>query len=154
MRDTTVDGVGFRTAIYGAGCIHQCKGCHNPQSWDLTLGEQYSIEDLFSIVQADDFSNVTFSGGDPLVQVEGFTQLAKMIKSNTKKTIWCYTGFLYEYILSSEKYAQILPYIDVLVDGRYSEEHRDVDLKFRGSSNQRIIDVPQSLLRGEVVLWG
>jgi len=153
VHDTTVDGPGFRTAIYGAGCAHRCPGCHNPQSWDIDNGTYYSVEDLFEIIKEDEFSNVTFSGGDPLMQVEGFTKLARIIKERTNKSIWCYTGFLYEQVITSAKLSQILPYIDVLVDGRYVAALRDEDLQFRGSSNQRLIDVQKSILMNRIVSW-
>ncbi|MDR0699859.1 MAG: anaerobic ribonucleoside-triphosphate reductase activating protein [Tannerella sp.] len=152
VRDTTVDGPGFRTAIYAAGCIHQCSGCHNPQSWDIKNGSLYSISALLEIIDENEFSNVTFTGGDPLVQLEGFTDLARHIKKRTGKNIWCYTGFLYEQIIKSGRLSQILPFIDVLVDGRYIKSFRSEGLPFRGSRNQRIIDVRKSLLRHEVVI--
>ncbi|SHE77614.1 anaerobic ribonucleoside-triphosphate reductase activating protein [Dysgonomonas macrotermitis] len=151
--DTTVDGPGFRTAIYGAGCLHQCLGCHNPQSWDINAGTFYSMHTLLEIIKKDEFSNVTFSGGDPLFQIEGFTELAQLIKNETTKDIWCYTGFTYEQIIRSNKLSQILPFIDVLVDGRYMGALRDIDLQFRGSSNQRIIDVQKSLKREKAITW-
>ena len=100
-----------------------------------------SVQELLDIIKDDEFANVTFSGGDPLYQVEAFTELARRIKEETDKTIWCYTGFRYEDILSDERLSQILPYIDVLVDGPFVEDLRDPDLPFRGSSNQRIIDI-------------
>jgi len=153
VHDTTVDGPGFRTAIYGAGCAHGCRGCHNPQSWDIKNGTYYSVEALLEIVREGEFSNVTFSGGDPLFQVDGFAELARLIKQETNKNIWCYTGFLYEQVVNSEKLSRILPFIDVIVDGRYVSALRDEDLPFRGSSNQRIIDVQQSLLKDKVILW-
>lgn len=146
IHDTTVDGPGFRTAIYGAGCQHRCKGCHNPFSWNCDNGTFYSIDELMNIIKEDEFANVTFSGGDPLFQIDEFTQLAMRIKTETNKNIWCYTGFTYEQIISSKKLVQILPFIEVLVDGKYVEELKDLDLRFRGSSNQRIIDVQKSLL--------
>lgn len=154
VHDTTVDGPGFRTAIYGAGCIHKCMGCHNPQSWNIDNGIEYSIDALFEIIKNDEFSNVTFSGGDPFFQIDGFTQLAKRIKTETTKNIWCYTGYTFEQIVKSERLSQILPFIDVLVDGRYVEALRDADLQFRGSCNQRIIDVQQSLQAEQIILWG
>ena len=98
-----------------------------------------SVEELLDIIKADEFSNVTFSGGDPLYQVEAFTELARRIKEETGKNIWCYTGFTYEEILSDERLSQILPYIDTLVDGPFIQHLRDPQLHFRGSSNQRII---------------
>lgn len=141
IHDTTVDGPGFRTAIYAAGCTHRCPGCHNPQSWNIGNGTPHTIDQLLEIIKEDEFANVTFTGGDPLFQVEGFTELAQRIKAETNKNIWCYTGFLYEDILKSDRLSQILPFIDVLVDGKYIEALRSEELRFRGSSNQRIINV-------------
>ncbi|MFV0468331.1 MAG: anaerobic ribonucleoside-triphosphate reductase activating protein [Dysgonomonas sp.] len=153
IHDTTVDGSGFRTAIYAAGCKHRCPGCHNPQSWNIDNGILYSINNLLEIVKASEFANVTFTGGDPFMQVEGFTELARRIKAETKKNIWCYTGFLYEQIVHSIKLSSILPFIDVLVDGQYIAVLRDEDLQFRGSKNQRLIDVPQSIKTDKITLW-
>lgn len=153
IEDTTVDGPGFRTAIYAAACQHACKGCHNPDSWNMNNGTFYSIESLLSKVKESDFGNVTFTGGDPLMQVEAFTELAKRIKTETNKTIWCYTGYSYEQVISSKRLSQILSYINVLVDGRFVQSLKDESLLFRGSSNQRLIDVQESLRRGEVIIW-
>ena len=133
------DGPGFRTSIYCAGCAHRCPGCHNPLSWDFNGGREVSVEEVLELVRSDEFSNVTFSGGDPLYQVEAFTELARRIKEDTGKNIWCYTGFAYEEILADERLKQILPYIDTLVDGPFIQDLYDPDLHFRGSSNQRII---------------
>jgi anaerobic ribonucleoside-triphosphate reductase activating protein len=153
VEDTTVDGPGFRTTIYAAGCNHHCKGCHNPQSWDIQGGVYYTVEEIMDIVKRAEFSNVTFSGGDPLMQPEGFTELARRIRLETRKTIWCYTGYRYEQILASPGLAGILPYIDVLVDGLYIESLRDEALRFKGSANQRIIDITASHAAGKIVLW-
>lgn len=139
IEETMVDGVGLRTSIYFSGCSHFCKGCHNPQSWDLHNGRQMTIDELLDIIKADEFANVTFSGGDPLYQCEGVTELAKRIKEETDKTIWCYTGFTYEEILDNAWLSQILPYIDVLVDGPFKEELKTTEIPFVGSSNQRKI---------------
>ena len=133
------DGPGLRTSIYCAGCAHHCPGCHNPQSWDFIGGREVSVQELLDIVKADEFANVTFSGGDPLYQVEAFTELARRIKEETGKNIWCYTGFTYEEILADKRLSMILPYIDTLVDGPFIASLRDTELHFRGSSNQRII---------------
>ena len=153
---TMADGPGFRTAIYCAGCKHACKGCHNPQSWDFNAGKWMEVEELLEIVKADDLSDVSFSGGDPFYQVEGFTELARRIKEETSKTIWCWTGFTLEEIQASAQMSQMLPYLDVLVDGPFILEQRDTDLLFRGSPNQRIIylhgNPPQDDIPGTVPL--
>ncbi|MDR1878799.1 MAG: anaerobic ribonucleoside-triphosphate reductase activating protein [Bacteroidales bacterium] len=153
VEDTTVDGPGFRTAIYAAGCPHRCKGCHNPQSWDISNGTLWTFDAIMEKIKSAEFSNVTFSGGDPLMQVEAFTELAKQIRRQTRKTIWCYTGYLYEEILASSMLSQILPYIDVLVDGPFMEMLYDETYRFAGSINQRIINVPTSIVNKQPVLW-
>ena len=137
--ETMVDGPGLRTSLYCQGCGHHCRNCHNSQTWDFEGGKEYDIEELFDIILMEPLSDVTFSGGDPMFQVEGFTQLAKLIKNKTNKTIWCYSGYTYQEIKESPKMRQILPFLDVLVDGRYVDEKRNTDLKFRGSENQRIL---------------
>ena len=100
-----------------------------------------TVEQLLDIIKEDEFADVTFTGGDPLYQVEAFTELARRIKEETSKTIWCYTGFTYEEILADPHLSQILPYLDTIVDGPFKAELRDPDLPFRGSSNQRIIQL-------------
>lgn len=151
IEDTTVDGPGFRTAIYAAGCPNQCPGCHNPESWDIKSGRNVSTQEILDKVLADDFANVTFSGGDPMFQPEGFTKLAQAIKEKSHKNIWCYTGYSFERLLNNPKQAKLLQYIDVLVDGKYQQNLRDESLLFRGSSNQRLIDVKESLKQQQVV---
>jgi anaerobic ribonucleoside-triphosphate reductase-activating protein len=104
-------------------------------------------------VLADEFANVTFSGGDPMFQPEGFTEVAKAIKAKSQKTIWCYTGYKFEDLIKNPAQAALLSYIDVLVDGRYKQTLRDESLLFRGSSNQRLIDVQASLNKKEIVTY-
>ena len=147
-----VDGPGFRTSIYCAGCNHQCPGCHNPQSWSFDGGREMTTEDIMKIIVADPYANVTFSGGDPMYQATGFLELAREIHKRTNKDIWCYTGFTFESLINPEQ-RELLEQIDVLVDGPFIEKLRDTDLLFRGSSNQRLIDVQSSLYEGRVVLW-
>ena len=102
-------------------------------------GKPMSVDELLEIIKADSMSDVTFSGGDPFYQVDAFTELARRIKEETCKTIWCWTGFTYEEIMADAHLAQMLPYLDVLVDGPFILEQRDTTLLFRGSPNQRII---------------
>lgn len=147
-----VDGPGFRTSIYAAGCPNQCPGCHNPQSWDIANGTPMTTEEILPIILADPFADVTFSGGDPMFQAEGFTELAQAIKSQSNKNIWCYTGYTYERLLEMPAQRELLQYIDVLVDGPFIESLKDESLRFRGSSNQRIINVQDSLLQNKVIL--
>lgn len=153
VEDTMVDGPGLRTTVYCAGCRHRCPGCHNPQSWDFNAGRDMSTDEIMEIILADPFADVTFSGGDPMYQPEGFAELAKAIKSKTNKTIWCYTGFSFEQIMSDSRLLPLLLQLDVVVDGPYKKELRDTDLRFRGSSNQRIIDVRRSLEEKRSVEW-
>lgn len=147
-----VDGPGFRTSIYCAGCRHRCPGCHNPQSWDFNQGREMSVSELMRIIEADPFANVTFSGGDPMYQAAGFAELAREIHRRTNKDIWCYTGFTFETLITPDQ-RELLSELDILVDGPFVEALRDPDLLFRGSSNQRIIDVQASLYTGQVVIW-
>ena len=152
VRGTTVDGPGFRTSIYLAGCRHACPGCHNPESWSFDGGEEMTVAQIMDVVREEDF-DVTFSGGDPMFQPEGFTKLAQAIKEKSRKNIWCYTGYKFERLRHDRRQAELLQYIDVLVDGPYVESLRDRDALFRGSRNQRLIDVQASLREGEVVLY-
>ena len=147
---TSVDGPGLRTSIYCAGCENRCAGCHNPQSWDPQGGEEMSVGELFArIVEAD--MNVTFTGGDPMLHPAGFAALARMIRERTDKTIWCYTGYSFERLMEHDGRRELALLCDVIVDGPYVASERDLSLRFRGSRNQRIIDVDRSLC-GEVTL--
>lgn len=148
-----VDGPGIRTAIYAAGCTHRCPGCHNPQSWDIRAGQRMSMEEILSPILGDPFADVTFTGGDPMMQPEGFTELARAIKKRSGKTIWCYTGYLFEEVIRMPAQAEMLKYIDVLVDGPFVQDLRDEQLRFRGSSNQRLVDVQRSLKEKKTILW-
>ena len=148
---TSVDGIGLRTSLYCAGCENQCPGCHNPQSWDDQGGEEMSVEELFRLIVDADM-NVTFTGGDPMFHPEGFTKLARLIKTHTNKNIWCYTGYRFEDILLHPSRKALLELCDVLVDGPFILSEKDLTLTFRGSRNQRIIDVQASLSAQKVIL--
>lgn len=141
---TSVDGIGLRTSLYCAGCVNRCPGCHNPQSWDEQGGQPIAVEDLLRLIIDADM-NVTFTGGDPMLHPEGFIALAQLIRQHTDKTIWCYTGYRYEDLLRHPVRRALVELCDVLVDGPYIEAERDLTLHFRGSRNQRVIDVRQSL---------
>ncbi len=136
---TSVDGPGLRTSLYLAGCAHACPGCHNPQSWPFDAGEDWPIDELIARIEENDF-DVTLSGGDPLYQIDGVVELCRRVKEQGRN-IWLYTGFTYEQVKESPSLSRILPYIDVMVDGPFIEALKDRDLLFRGSSNQRIIEV-------------
>lgn len=154
IEDTMVDGPGFRTAIYCAGCRHRCEGCHNPHSWDFSGGQAMTTDSIMATIERDPFANVTFTGGDPMYQPEGFAELARAIRQRTpEKDIWCYTGFLFEQLLSNPRQRALLELVDVLVDGPFLKSEYDESLLFRGSRNQRIVDVRASLAQGTVVLW-
>ena len=150
IEGTAVDGPGLRTAIYFSGCSHKCPGCQNPQTWDFNAGRLMSIDEIMEVVERNGF-NVTFSGGDPLFQIKPLTELAKRIHASGK-TIWCYTGFTYDVMLTLPNYSSLLSVIDVLVDGAFVKELADVSLPFRGSSNQRLIDCRLSEA-GNIVLY-
>lgn len=147
---TSVDGIGLRTSLYCAGCEHHCAGCHNPQSWSENGGEEMTVEELFRLIVDADM-NVTFTGGDPMLHPEGFIALARMIKQRTNKTIWCYTGYCFEDLLQHPLRRTLVELCDVVVDGKYIEAERDLTLRFRGSRNQRLIDVANSLA-GDICL--
>ena len=112
-----------------------------------------STDEILQKVLADNFADVTFSGGDPMYQPEGFTELARAIKRQSRKNIWCYTGYTFEALLRNPRQAKLLEYIDVLVDGKFQKDLRDEELYFRGSSNQRLIDVQASLKANETVSY-
>lgn len=139
---TTVDGPGLRTSIYFAGCTHRCPGCHNPESWAADAGREMSIDEILYEVEENGF-DVTFSGGDPMFQASELSVLARRIKESGK-TIWCYTGFTYEAVMADARMRDVLGAVEVLVDGPFVESLKDPDLLFRGSSNQRLIDVAAS----------
>lgn len=147
---TIVDGPGLRTSIYFAGCKHRCPGCHNQQSWDFEAGRDMTIDEILAHVEENQF-DVTLSGGDPLFQMPAMLQLCRALKERGVN-LWCYTGYTYEQVAEDPALVPILELVDVLVDGRYVEQLRDISLRFKGSSNQRLVDVRHSA-PGKVTIW-
>lgn len=181
------NGDGLRVVLWLSGCSHHCKGCQNPQTWDINSGipfDKEAKEELFRELNNDYISGITFSGGDPLHEnnLDEVLQLVIEIRSKfPNKTIWIYSGFEWEeliknlprlhmldYLLleehenksrfSDEEYKawqrfNILKHVDVLVDGKYVDELRDISYHWAGSINQRVIDVQKSLKKGEIILW-
>ena len=153
LEGTSVDGPGLRTSVYVAGCRHQCPGCHNPQTWDFMAGSDMTVDQLMATIRYNGFP-VTFSGGDPMYQAEALIPLAEEIKKEGLG-LWCYTGFTYEELLAGADPAvmRLLDLIDVLVDGPFIADLRDISLHFRGSSNQRLIDITATRAKGEITLF-
>lgn len=145
-RGTTVDGPGFRTSIYLAGCSHHCEGCHNPSSWDSAGGRSMSLAEIAAIIEEEDF-DVTLTGGDPLYNPETCAHLVSLVKALGHEA-WVYTGYTWEQISSDPALLAGVREAQVVVDGPYIASLRDPDLHFRGSSNQRLIDVAASLATG------
>jgi len=140
--DTTVDGEGLRTSVYFAGCKHNCKGCHNPSSWNFDAGEEVDTSYIVDKVIEYDNHKVTFSGGDPMYRKNEVLEIIDELRLYVPDiNIWIYTGFTYEELVKMDDPTinEILSKIDVLVDGPFIESLKDEDLLFRGSSNQRII---------------
>lgn len=150
--DSIVDGVGVRLTVFTQGCFHNCPYCHNPQTHDPLKGELYEISDIVEMLKKNPlYSGITISGGEPFLQPAPCSELAKSIKS-LGKSVWCYTGFTYEHLIEhSQRYMDFLKNIDVLVDGPFIEALKSPDLRFRGSSNQRLINIPETFKSGCVV---
>lgn len=147
--ESIVDGPGIRFVIFAQGCCHYCPDCQNPQTWPRMNGTLIAKERLLQMVYDSWLvQGVTFSGWEPFLQHEELTPLAKELKAH-KYSLWCYTGFLYEDV----KDKPLMQYIDVLVDGKFDRELKSYECLWRGSSNQRLIDVPKSLASGAVTLW-
>lgn len=149
------NGIGVRIVLWVSGCEHHCPQCQNPQTWDINHGKKFddnTIDEIFKLLEKPYISGITYSGGDPLHfnNVNEITSLSQKISENfPHKTQWLYTGFSWEDI----KDLTLMKNIDVVIDGEYINDLRDITLAFRGSSNQRLIDVKKSLQEGKVILW-
>lgn len=152
--DSIVDGEGIRTVIWTQGCKHNCPFCHNPSTHSFSGGMNVDIEDIKkTLAEIKGQTGITFSGGDPMEQAEECAEIAKYAKS-INLDIWCYTGYVYEDLLKKgSEIVNFLNYIDVLVDGPFLIKEKSFDVKFRGSKNQRLIDVKKSLKENKTILY-
>ena len=155
VEESIVDGPGFRIVIFFQGCAHHCYGCHNPETWDFEGGKEVSFDLIKKIIDDNPYADgITLSGGDPLYQIDASTEIAEYAKSKGLDVI-LYTGFLFEEVLEMTKANQrlkdLLNNVETLIDGPFILEQRHLSLKFRGSSNQRIIDVKKSLMQNKIV---
>ena len=154
MADSIVDGPGIRVAIFVQGCCHHCEGCHNPESWPFGAGTDMSVEDLFALVKANQLCRgVTFSGGEPFCQAGALVPLAEKLKAAGYE-LASYSGYTFEQLLDgTPEQKALLRFLDILVDGPFVLAQRNLDLLFRGSENQRIIDMNRTRAAGHIVLW-
>ena len=148
--ESIVDGPGIRYVIFTQGCPHGCPGCHNPETHDFAGGREIDTETLLTEIRRNGLvSGVTFSGGEPFEQAEALLPLARQLKADGRH-LMAYSGYTYEQLIADSRAGVrgLLEQLDLLVDGRYEAEHRSLELRFRGSTNQRVLDVPASLAEG------
>lgn len=152
VEDSIVDGPGIRLCVFSQGCPHHCPGCHNPTTWPFTGGTPMAEERIVEIARSNPLCHgVTFSGGEPFAQAEGFARLAGLLKAAGYE-VASYSGYTFEALLAgTEAQRKLLATIDVLIDGPFLLAQRSLELPFRGSANQRILDVPKSLAAGKAV---
>lgn len=153
--ESIVDGPGFRYAAFVQGCKHACPGCHNPQTHDFNGGYDVTVGEVFDdIVRNPYVKGVTFSGGEPFEQTEALFELAKAVKGQGLN-LMCYSGYTYEELKDRQDAAtdNLLSLIDILVDGRFVEELKNLELAYRGSENQRVIDMNKTRAEGDIVLY-
>ena len=151
--DSIVDGPGIRTTVFAQGCPHHCPGCHNPETWEFGCGTQVPAEAVLETVRANPLCRgVTFSGGEPFAQAAEFAALGRLLKENGYE-VASYSGYTFEQLLSgTPEQRALLDTIDVLIDGPFVQAEKSLELNFRGSRNQRILNVPASLREGRAVL--
>ena len=152
VSDSIVDGPGIRTAIFSQGCPHHCSGCHNPETWEFGCGTRIPVEAVVEIVQENPLCRgVTFSGGEPFAQAEAFARLAKLLKAKGYE-VASYSGYTFEALLNgTDAQKELLASIDILIDGPFVQAQKSLEIAFRGSRNQRILDVKKSLAEGKAV---
>ena len=151
QHNSVVDGKGIRDTIFVSGCPHHCSGCHNPETWNILNGTPTTLSNILS--QLNLRCDLTLSGGEPFMQAKELTEfLLEYKKYKVIPNIWIYSGYLFEELISDPDRLELLKLCNVLVDGRFDIDKKEYGLKFRGSSNQRIIDVQKSLKENKVVL--
>ena len=150
--DSIVDGPGIRTTVFTQGCPHHCPGCHNPETWAFGCGTPMEEETVLDIVRSNPLcKGVTFSGGEPFCQAAGLAKLGRMLKERGYE-VASYTGYTFEQLLEgTPEQRELLEALDVLIDGPFLMEERSLELNFRGSRNQRILNVPASLQQGRAL---
>jgi len=153
-QESTVDGPGLRFVIYAQGCVHKCPHCHNPESWMSDGGREFSVKEIVRLLkkQKKIKRGITFSGGEPFLQAAEFFEIAVAAR-NLGLDVVTYTGFTYDQLLEDEDRRALLSVSNILIDGKYMHELRDIGLQFCGSSNQRVIDVEATQSCGDIVLW-
>ncbi|MFI3115684.1 MAG: anaerobic ribonucleoside-triphosphate reductase activating protein [Clostridia bacterium] len=152
IKESIVDGPGMRYVIFTQGCPHFCKGCHNPETHAFDKGYYLKFSDILDYIKKDPLNDgVTLSGGEPMMQAEILVPLAREIK-NLGKSIMIYSGFTYEEIITKPHMKELLSYCDILVDGKFIEEQKSLLLTFRGSTNQRVIDVQKTIKTNEIII--
>lgn len=157
--ESIADGVGVRVVVFVSGCRHNCKGCHNPTSHSFTAGRPFTPElqdEIIDYIRRTPFiTGVTLSGGDPMYSATELLPFVKRIKEELPKiSVWIYSGFTYEEILKNADMFELLQLCDVLVDGLFVLEQRDITLAYKGSTNQRIIDIQKTQQGGKIILYG
>ena len=154
--ESIVDGPGLRIVIFTQGCPHQCQHCHNPESWDRDTGKEFSVRQIIRFLkqQKRKKRGITFSGGEPFLQAAELAQVA-LVAHQMNWDVVTYTGFTYEQLTedNNEGIKALLCASDILIDGKYIHELRDIGLQFRGSSNQRVIDMAATQNNGRITLW-
>ena len=157
MRESIVDGPGIRFAVFCQGCPHNCPGCHNPETHDFAGGKEISVDRIVEEFDKNPLlAGVTFSGGEPMCQPEGFAALGRAIKQRGK-SITIYSGYtieqLYTKAIDDKATSELILLCDILIDGPFVQSERDLTLQFRGSKNQRVIDMVETRKEGKIVLW-
>ena len=159
------NGLGVRVSVFVSGCTHHCKNCFNQEAWDFHYGKEFTEKEINKVLEELDHpyvAGLSLLGGEPLEHVnqQGLLPLVKKVKEKfPDKNIWCYSGYTFENDIMNKMYQEwketpeLLSYIDVLVDGKFEEDKKDIKLRFRGSSNQRILDVKKSLKENKAVLF-